>query len=77
VNFHYFDHVFSSSFLQDCPSVPVGRGPRTDVLLRAENVVLEAGGCVLRLAGLYISSTYKYYFFKNASMNTELLCNIR
>uniref|UniRef100_A0A453AAU6 NAD-dependent epimerase/dehydratase domain-containing protein n=1 Tax=Aegilops tauschii subsp. strangulata TaxID=200361 RepID=A0A453AAU6_AEGTS len=34
---------------EDCPSIPVGRGPRTDVLLRAENVVLEAGGCVLRL----------------------------
>uniref|UniRef100_A0ACD5Z307 Uncharacterized protein n=1 Tax=Avena sativa TaxID=4498 RepID=A0ACD5Z307_AVESA len=34
---------------EDCPSVPIGRGPRTDVLLRAENVVLEAGGCVLRL----------------------------
>lgn len=38
---------------EDCPSVPIGRGPRTDVLLKAENVVLEAGGCVLRLAGLY------------------------
>jgi len=37
--------------------VPIGRSPRTDVLLKVENVVLEAGGCVLRLAGLYISST--------------------
>lgn len=43
--------------VQDCPSVPIGRSPRTDVLLKVENVVLEAGGCVLRLAGLYISST--------------------
>uniref|UniRef100_A0A0E0MWC2 NAD-dependent epimerase/dehydratase domain-containing protein n=1 Tax=Oryza rufipogon TaxID=4529 RepID=A0A0E0MWC2_ORYRU len=30
---------------EDCPSVPIGRSPRTDVLLKAENVVLEAGGC--------------------------------
>ncbi|KAH9605142.1 hypothetical protein KSS87_019147, partial [Heliosperma pusillum] len=37
------------------PVVPLGRSPRTDVLLKAENVVLEHGGCVLRLAGLYIS----------------------
>ncbi|CAO2173701.1 unnamed protein product [Urochloa humidicola] len=38
---------------EDCPSVPIGRSPRTDVLLKVENVVLETGGCVLRLAGLY------------------------
>lgn len=35
--------------------MPIGRSPRVDVLLKAENVVLEFGGCVLRLAGLYIS----------------------
>ncbi|KAF5465538.1 hypothetical protein F2P56_015533 [Juglans regia] len=38
---------------EDTPVVPIGRSPRTDVLLKAENVVLEFGGCVLRLAGLY------------------------
>ncbi|CAL5395633.1 unnamed protein product [Camellia sinensis] len=38
---------------EDNPSVPIGRNPRTDVLLKAEKVVLEYGGCVLRLAGLY------------------------
>ncbi|KAG6668178.1 hypothetical protein CIPAW_01G152900 [Carya illinoinensis] len=38
---------------EDTPAVPIGRSPRTDVLLKAENVVLEFGGCVLRLAGLY------------------------
>ncbi|KAL6849925.1 hypothetical protein ACP4OV_020552 [Aristida adscensionis] len=38
---------------EDCTCVPIGRSPRTDVLLKAENVVLEAGGCVLRLVGLY------------------------
>uniref|UniRef100_A0A2N9GNF9 NAD-dependent epimerase/dehydratase domain-containing protein n=1 Tax=Fagus sylvatica TaxID=28930 RepID=A0A2N9GNF9_FAGSY len=40
---------------EDTPVVPIGRSPRTDVLLKAEKVVLEYGGCVLRLAGLYIS----------------------
>ncbi|KAF5203690.1 NAD(P)-binding Rossmann-fold superfamily protein [Thalictrum thalictroides] len=40
---------------EDSPVVPVGRSPRTDVLLKAEKEVLEAGGSVLRLAGLYIS----------------------
>ena len=35
--------------------MPIGRSPGVDVLLKAENVVLEFGGCVLRLAGLYIS----------------------
>lgn len=35
--------------------MPIGRSPRTDVLLKAENAVLEAGGSVLRLVGLYIS----------------------
>ncbi|RHN39708.1 hypothetical protein MtrunA17_Chr8g0346791 [Medicago truncatula] len=39
----------------DTPAVPIGRSPRVDVLLKAENVVLEFGSCVLRLAGLYIS----------------------
>ncbi|KXG32499.1 uncharacterized protein LOC8075362 [Sorghum bicolor] len=40
---------------EDSPCVSIGQSPRTDVLLKAENVVLEAGGCVLRLAGLYKS----------------------
>ncbi|KAI4364413.1 hypothetical protein MLD38_020508 [Melastoma candidum] len=38
---------------EDSPVVPLGKSPRTDVLLKAEAVVLEYGGCVLRLAGLY------------------------
>ncbi|KAF7842936.1 uncharacterized protein G2W53_005234 [Senna tora] len=38
---------------EDTPAVPIGRSPRTDILLKAENVVLEFNGCVLRLAGLY------------------------
>lgn len=35
------------------PLVPRGASPRTDTLLAAEDAVLGAGGCVLRLAGLY------------------------
>ncbi|XP_010548916.1 PREDICTED: uncharacterized protein LOC104820237 isoform X2 [Tarenaya hassleriana] len=38
---------------EDSPVVPLGKSPRTDVLLKAEKVVLEHGGVVLRLAGLY------------------------
>jgi hypothetical protein len=43
--------------------VPLGRSPRTDVLLKAEKEVLEAGGCVLRLAGLYISLLTLIFLF--------------
>ncbi|TVU20876.1 hypothetical protein EJB05_30477 [Eragrostis curvula] len=53
---------------EDCPSVPIGRSPRTDVLLNVENVVLDAGGCVLRLAGLYISSIMDICYFYNISL---------
>ncbi|KAB2009702.1 hypothetical protein ES319_D10G185500v1 [Gossypium barbadense] len=38
---------------EDTPTVPIGRSPRTDALLKAEKVVLEFDGCVVRLAGLY------------------------
>ncbi|KAH7678818.1 NAD(P)-binding domain-containing protein [Dioscorea alata] len=38
---------------EDFPLVPIGRSSRTDVLLKAEIAALEAGGCVLRLVGLY------------------------
>lgn len=40
---------------ENSPVVPIGRSPRTDVLLKAEKVVLEVGGCVVRLAGLYMA----------------------
>ncbi|GMP52637.1 hypothetical protein CsSME_00020830 [Camellia sinensis var. sinensis] len=39
--------------IQDSPVVPIGRSPRTDVLLKAEKAVLESGSSVVRLAGLY------------------------
>ncbi|XP_062198773.1 uncharacterized protein LOC133901410 [Phragmites australis] len=48
---------------EDSPCVPIGRSPRTDVLLKAENVVLEAGGCVLRLVGLYNSVKGPHVFW--------------
>lgn len=38
---------------EDTPDVPIGKSPRTDNLLKSEKIVLEAGGCVVRLAGLY------------------------
>ncbi|KAK6122954.1 hypothetical protein DH2020_043298 [Rehmannia glutinosa] len=38
---------------EDTPVVPLGRNPKTDNLLTVEKLVLEAGGCVVRLAGLY------------------------
>ncbi|XP_031486763.1 uncharacterized protein LOC116255141 [Nymphaea colorata] len=41
---------------EDSPVLPIGRSPRADVLLKAEKEVLEVGGCVVRLAGLYSSS---------------------
>lgn len=53
--------------MQDSPVVPIGRSPRTDVLLKAEKVVLESGGCAIRLAGLYISfSVLNYVDFINS-----------
>ncbi|KAH9683272.1 NAD(P)-binding Rossmann-fold superfamily protein [Citrus sinensis] len=50
-----FDCSDNGACDEDGPVVPIGRSPRTDVLLKAEKVILEFGGCVLRLAGLYIS----------------------
>lgn len=55
--FLYTGMVLNRSFIyssiQDSPVIPIGRSPRTDVLLKSEKVVIEFGGCVLRLAGLY------------------------
>ena len=48
---------------QDSPSVPVGRSPRTDKLLRAEEAVVGVGGCVVRLGGLYISTSMSLFSF--------------
>ncbi|XP_012858733.1 PREDICTED: uncharacterized protein LOC105977886 [Erythranthe guttata] len=48
-----YDCFDNGSCDENTPVVPIGRSPRTDKLLTSENVVLEAGGCVVRLAGLY------------------------
>ncbi|KAG8052326.1 hypothetical protein GUJ93_ZPchr0001g31565 [Zizania palustris] len=57
---------------EDCASVPIGRSPRTDVLLKAENVVLEAGGCVLRLAGLYkIDRGAHFFWLRKGSLDSR------
>ncbi|XP_073053404.1 uncharacterized protein [Primulina eburnea] len=48
-----YDCSDNGSCDEDTPVVPIGRSPRTDTLLKAEKEVLEAGGCVVRLAGLY------------------------
>ncbi|KAE8736022.1 hypothetical protein F3Y22_tig00000218pilonHSYRG00194 [Hibiscus syriacus] len=63
----------SSSLLYDCndngpcdedtPNVPIGRIPRTDNLLKAEKVVLDFDGCVIRLAGLYISYRGAHFYW--------------
>lgn len=42
---------------ETAPIVPKGAGPRTDRLHGAEEEVLKVGGNVVRLAGLYISSS--------------------
>ncbi|XP_057539630.1 uncharacterized protein LOC130817769 isoform X2 [Amaranthus tricolor] len=56
---------------EDTPAVPMGRSPRTDVLLKAENVVLDHGGCVLRLAGLYISFLSSDLFLVSLGMHWD------
>lgn len=48
---------------EDCPLVPLGKGPSTDRLLGAEKAVLEAGGNVVRLVGLYHSSRGAHTYF--------------
>ncbi|XP_051127795.1 uncharacterized protein LOC127249149 isoform X2 [Andrographis paniculata] len=48
---------------EDTPDMPLGKSPRVDTLLQAEKVVLDAGGCVLRLAGLYLSNRGPHSFW--------------
>lgn len=59
--------VYGTSDGSDCnessPVNEVGSNPRTDALLMAENTVLEAGGCVMRLVGLYHRTRGPHTFF--------------
>ena len=48
---------------EDSPLVKKKTSERTDKLLAAENAVLGAGGCVLRLAGLYHAQRGAHTFF--------------
>ena len=38
---------------ESAPTAKLGDNERTDKLLAAEQAVVEAGGCVVRLVGLY------------------------
>lgn len=48
---------------ETAPVTPPGSNDRTDTLLRAEQAVLDAGGCVVRLAGLYHRTRGPHTFF--------------
>jgi len=48
---------------ESSPVVPMGANPRTDALLQAEQAVLDAGGCVMRLVGLYHRTRGPHTFF--------------
>lgn len=48
---------------EDTPIAPLGKSERLDALLLAEKTVLNARGCVLRLAGLYHKTRGAHSFF--------------
>ncbi|PSC68244.1 NAD(P)-binding domain [Micractinium conductrix] len=48
---------------ESAPTAKLGDNERTDRLLAAENAVLEAGGCVVRLVGLYHAQRGAHTFF--------------
>ncbi|KAK9802050.1 hypothetical protein WJX73_006937 [Symbiochloris irregularis] len=52
-----------SACSEDSPVQHMGNSERTDRLLKAESAVLGAGGCVLRLAGLYHADRGPHTFF--------------
>lgn len=59
--------VYPESDGQPCdegtPTHALGAAPRADPLLRAEAAALAAGGCVLRLAGLYTRGRGAHTYF--------------
>jgi nucleoside-diphosphate-sugar epimerase len=48
---------------ESAPLVPLGANERTDRLLLSEQAVMEAGGCVVRLVGLYHRTRGAHTFF--------------
>lgn len=51
---------------EDSPVAPLGRSDRNDRLLLGEQAVMDSGGCVVRLVGLYHSSRGAHNFFLKA-----------
>lgn len=57
---------------EDSPVYEIGTNPRVDRLLKAEKVVLDAGGSVCRLAGLYHSERGAHkYFLKTPKLDSR------
>ena len=56
---------------ESTPEFAVGENPRADRLLQAEAAVLEAGGCVVRLSGLYHATRGAHmYFLKSPELKS-------
>ncbi|XP_076894900.1 uncharacterized protein LOC143547334 [Bidens hawaiensis] len=67
-----YDRYDNGDCSEDSPVVPIGKSPRTDILLKAEKKVLEAGGCVVRLAGLYkIDRGMHLYYLKQGTIEAN------
>lgn len=75
--------VYSESpdklYTEESETVPAGASPRVDRLLEAETAVLEANGCVVRLAGLYTAQrgAHMYYLkVKEVPSRGDALLNL-
>ncbi|KAJ0477617.1 putative NAD(P)-binding domain superfamily [Helianthus annuus] len=67
-----YDRYDNGDCNEDSPVVPIGKSPRTDILLKAEKKVLEAGGCVVRLAGLYkLDRGMHLYYLKQGTIEAN------
>ncbi|XP_052620286.1 uncharacterized protein LOC111895024 [Lactuca sativa] len=67
-----YDRYDNGQCYEDSPVVPIGRSPRTDVLLKAEKIVLDAGGSVVRLAGLYKADRGMHlYYLKQGTIEAN------
>lgn len=56
---------------ESTPEFAIGENPRADRLLQAEAAVLEAGGCVVRLSGLYHATRGAHmYFLKSPELKS-------
>ncbi|KAM3233500.1 hypothetical protein P3L10_018859 [Capsicum annuum] len=60
-----YDRFDNGAINEDGPVVSIGRSPRTDVLLKAEKVVLDFDGCLVRLAGLYKADRGAHIYWLN------------